>query len=107
MDQTNVIKYGDEFHTPQRKQKFHPEKVSPDLFLLHILSVEDSDQGRYHCAVEEWFLSTSGTWQKIGGQRSGLTELKLRPTGKPCECIVTCLSVGGSPSLDQRLWSIT
>uniref|UniRef100_A0A8D2AJD4 Immunoglobulin superfamily member 2 n=1 Tax=Sciurus vulgaris TaxID=55149 RepID=A0A8D2AJD4_SCIVU len=81
MDQTNVVKYGKEFHTPQKKQKFHIEKVSQDLFQLHILSVEDSDQGRYHCAVEEWLLSTDGTWKKLGGQKSGLTELKLRPTG--------------------------
>ncbi|MBZ3878253.1 Immunoglobulin superfamily member 2, partial [Sciurus carolinensis] len=81
MDQTNVVKYGKEFLTPQKKQKFHIEKVSQDLFQLHILSVEDSDQGRYYCAVEEWLLSTDGTWKKLGGQKSGLTELKLRPTG--------------------------
>ncbi|KAL0604865.1 Immunoglobulin superfamily member 2 [Plecturocebus cupreus] len=81
MDQTNVIKIGDEFHTPRRKQKFHTEKLSQDLFQLHILNVEDSDQGRYHCAVEEWLLSTNGTWHKLGEKKSGLTELKLRPTG--------------------------
>nr|XP_027796052.1 immunoglobulin superfamily member 2 [Marmota flaviventris] len=81
MDQTSVVKYGNEFHTPQKKQKFHMEKVSQDLFQLHILSVEDSDQGRYYCAVEEWLLSTDGTWKKLGGKKSGLTELKLRPTG--------------------------
>lgn len=83
MDQTNVIKYGDEFRTPQRKQKFHAEKVSQDLFQLHILSVEESDQGKYLCAVEEWLLSTNGTWRKLGEKKSGVTELKLRPTGKP------------------------
>ncbi|XP_074237308.1 immunoglobulin superfamily member 2 isoform X2 [Saimiri boliviensis] len=81
MDQTNVIKTGDAFHTPRRKQKFHTEKVSQDLFQLHILNVEDSDQGRYHCAVEEWLLSTNGTWHKLGEKKSGLTELKLKPTG--------------------------
>ncbi|XP_039098655.1 immunoglobulin superfamily member 2 [Hyaena hyaena] len=81
MDQTNVIKYGDEFRTPQRKQKFHAEKVSQDLFQLHILSVEESDQGKYLCAVEEWLLSTNGTWCKLGEKKSGATELKLRPTG--------------------------
>ncbi|XP_023371285.1 immunoglobulin superfamily member 2 [Otolemur garnettii] len=81
MDQTNVVKYGDEFHTPRRKQKFHTEKVSQDLFQLHVLNVEDSDQGTYHCAVEEWLLSTNGTWLKLGGKTSGLTELKLTPTG--------------------------
>ncbi|XP_032216492.1 immunoglobulin superfamily member 2 [Mustela erminea] len=81
MDQTNVVKYGDEFHTPRRKQKFYPEKVSRDLFQLHILNVEDSDQGKYHCTVEEWLLSTNGTWHKLGEKKSGLTELKLRPTG--------------------------
>nr|XP_011735226.1 immunoglobulin superfamily member 2 [Macaca nemestrina] len=81
VDQTNVIKTGDEFHTPWRKQKFHTEKVSQDLFQLHILNVEDSDQGKYHCAVEEWLLSTNGTWHKLGEKKSGLTELKLKPTG--------------------------
>ncbi|XP_053448721.1 immunoglobulin superfamily member 2 [Nycticebus coucang] len=81
MDQTNVVKYGDEFHTSWRKQKFHTEKVSQDLFQLHILNVEDGDQGRYRCAVEEWLLSTNGTWLKLGGKTSGLTELKLTPTG--------------------------
>ncbi|KAK2106747.1 hypothetical protein P7K49_016261 [Saguinus oedipus] len=82
MDQSNVIKIGDEFHTPRRKQKFHTEKVSQDLFQLHILNVEDSDQGRYHCAVEEWLLSTNGTWHKLGEKKSGLTELKLKPTAR-------------------------
>lgn len=81
MDQTNVVKYGDEFQTPRSKQKFYSEKVSQDLFLLNILSMEDSDQGRYHCAIEEWLLSTNGTWQKLERKTSGLTELKLRPTG--------------------------
>lgn len=89
VDKTNVIKTGDEFHTPWRKQKFHTEKVSQDLFQLHILNVEDSDQGKYHCAVEEWLLSTNGTWHKLGEKKSGLTELKLKPTGKPCRCILT------------------
>ncbi|XP_076975883.1 immunoglobulin superfamily member 2 [Tamandua tetradactyla] len=81
MDQTNVIKYGDEFHTPKTKKKFHTEKVSQDLFQLHILNVDHSDQGRYHCTVEEWLLSTNGTWHKLGEEKSGPTELKLRPTG--------------------------
>ncbi|XP_052035596.1 immunoglobulin superfamily member 2 isoform X2 [Apodemus sylvaticus] len=81
MDQTNVVKYGNEFQTPRSKQKFHSEKVSQDLFLLNILSVEDSDQGHYHCAVGEWLLSASGTWQKLETKTSGLTELKLKPTG--------------------------
>ena len=82
------IKYGDEFQTTRRKQKFHAEKVSQDLFQLHILNVEDSDQGKYRCAVEEWLWSTNSTWNKLGEQTSGLTELKLRPTGKPCKCPV-------------------
>ncbi|XP_051021744.1 immunoglobulin superfamily member 2 [Acomys russatus] len=81
MDQTHVVKYGDDFQTPRSKQKFHSEKVSQDLFLLSILSVEDSDQGRYHCAVEEWLWSTNGIWQRLERKTSGLTELKLRPTG--------------------------
>ncbi|XP_030893795.1 immunoglobulin superfamily member 2 [Leptonychotes weddellii] len=81
MDKNNVVKYGDEFHTLRRKQKFYPEKVSQDLFQLHVLNMEDSDQGKYHCAVEEWLLSTNGTWLKLGEKKSGLTELKLRPTG--------------------------
>ncbi|XP_029805195.1 immunoglobulin superfamily member 2 isoform X1 [Suricata suricatta] len=81
MDHTNVVKYGDEFHTPRRKQKFHLEKVSQDLFQLHVLNVEDSDQGKYLCSVEERLLSTSGTWHKLGEKKSGLTELKLRATG--------------------------
>lgn len=93
MDQTSVVKYGDEFHTPGRKQKFYPEKVSQDLFQLHILNMEDSDQGKYLCAVEEWLLSTNGTWHKLGEKKSGLTELKLRPTGKPGEYILTHLSI--------------
>lgn len=106
MDQTNVVKYGNEFRTPQKKQKFHMEKVSQDLFQLHILNVEDSDQGRYHCAVEEWLLSTDGTWQKLGEKTSGLTELKLRPTGESCECVDTCLSVRLPPSLRQLFYEM-
>ncbi|XP_052588173.1 immunoglobulin superfamily member 2 [Peromyscus californicus insignis] len=80
-DPANVVKYGDGFQTPRSKQKFHSKKVSQDLFLLNILSVEDSDRGHYYCAVEEWFLSMNGTWQKLDRKTSGLTELKLRPTG--------------------------
>ncbi|OWK05506.1 CD101, partial [Cervus elaphus hippelaphus] len=81
VDQNHVVKYGDEFQTTRRKQKFHAEKVSRGLFQLHILNVEDSDQGRYRCAVDEWLWSANSTWHKLGGQTSGLTELKLRPTG--------------------------
>ncbi|XP_025728305.1 immunoglobulin superfamily member 2 isoform X1 [Callorhinus ursinus] len=81
IDKNNVVKYGDEFHTLRRKQKFYPEKVSQDMFQLHVLNMEDSDQGKYHCAVEEWLLSTNGTWLKLGEKKSGLTELKLRSTG--------------------------
>uniref|UniRef100_A0A2K6F603 Immunoglobulin superfamily member 2 n=1 Tax=Propithecus coquereli TaxID=379532 RepID=A0A2K6F603_PROCO len=121
MDQTNVVKYGDEFHTPRRKQKFHTEKVSQDLFQLHILNVEGSDQGKYHCAVEEWLLSTNGTWLKLGGKKSGLTELKLKPTGSKVhvskvyrtenvteqgEVTIHCSleSLGSSASLYSVMW---
>lgn len=82
MDPTNVVKYGDEFHSPRRKQKFHTEKVSQDVFQLHILNVEDGDQGAYRCAVQEWLLSADGMKYELGEETSGLTELKLRPTGK-------------------------
>ncbi|KAM6219882.1 immunoglobulin superfamily member 2 [Rhynchocyon petersi] len=81
MDQTNVIKYGDEFHTPRSVQKFHTKKVSQDLFQLQILNVDDGDQGRYRCTAEEWLLLTKGTWHKLGEKKSGSTELKLKPTG--------------------------
>ncbi|XP_042637992.1 immunoglobulin superfamily member 2 [Orycteropus afer afer] len=121
MDQTNVIKYGDEFHTPKRKQKFHTEKVSQDLFQLHILNVDAGDQGRYHCTVEEWLLLTNGTWHKLGGKKSGPTELKLNPTGnKVCvskvawtgnatehgEVAIHCSleSSGSSTSLFSVMW---
>nr|XP_012617280.1 immunoglobulin superfamily member 2 [Microcebus murinus] len=121
MDQTNVVKYGDEFDTPQRKPKFHTKKVSQDLFQLHILNVEDSDQGKYHCAVEEWLLSTNGMWLKLGGRKSGLTELKLKPTGSQVhvskvyqtenvtehrEVAIRCSleSLGGSASLYSVMW---
>lgn len=94
IDQTNVVKYGDEFHTPWGKRKFHTEKVSQDLFQLHILNVGDSDQGSYRCSVQEWLLSADGAWYKLGEETSGLTELKLRPTGKPREGILTHPCVG-------------
>lgn len=102
-DQTNVVKYRDAFQTSRSKQKFYSEKVSQDLFLLNILNVEASDQGRYHCAVEEWFLSTNGTWQKLERKTSGLTELKLRPTGKPQKGVVICLSIRWPAFLQQPL----
>ncbi|KAM8784476.1 LOW QUALITY PROTEIN: immunoglobulin superfamily member 2 [Rhynchonycteris naso] len=79
MNQTHVVKYGNEFRIPRRKQKFHTEKVSQDVFQLHILNVEDSDQGQYRCA--EWLLSANGTGYELGEELVGLTELKLRPTG--------------------------
>uniref|UniRef100_A0A8C3VRL3 Immunoglobulin superfamily member 2 n=1 Tax=Catagonus wagneri TaxID=51154 RepID=A0A8C3VRL3_9CETA len=81
MDQTNVVKYGDEFQTTGRKQKFHARKLSRDLFQLHILNVEDGDQGIYYCTVEEWLWLANGAWRKLGEKTSGPTELKLRPTG--------------------------
>lgn len=102
-DQTDVVKYGDEFQTPQSKQKFYSEKVSQDLFLLNILNMEDSDRGHYHCVVEEWFLATNGTWQKLGRKTSGLTELKLRPTGKPRKGVVIHLSIRWPAFLQQPL----
>lgn len=102
-DQTNVVKYGDTFQTPRSKQKFHSEKVSQDLFLLNILNMEASDQGHYHCAVEEWLLSTNGTWQKLERKTSGLTELKLRPTGKPQKGVVMCFSIRWPAFLQQPL----
>ncbi|KAK1328978.1 hypothetical protein QTO34_011149 [Cnephaeus nilssonii] len=121
LDQTNVVKYGDEFHTPRRKQKFHTEKVSPDMFQLHILHVEDSDQGKYRCAVQEWLLSANGTGYKLGEETSGVTELKLRPTGTKVrvskvhwtenatehgEAAMHCSleSAGGSASLFSVTW---
>lgn len=104
-DQTNVVKYGDEFHTPRRKQKFHTEKVSQDMFQLHILNVEDSDQGKYRCAVQEWLLSANGTGYKLGEETSGVTELKLRPTGKLVS-VLTRLSVGLPSSLRQLFFGL-
>lgn len=105
VDQTNVVKYGDEFHAPRRKQKFHSEKVSQDMFQLHILNVEDGDQGRYRCAVQEWLLSANGTGYKLGEETSGVTELKLRPTGKRASILMR-LSVGLPPSLRQLFFVI-
>lgn len=81
MDRTNVVKYGDEFQTTRRKQKFHARKTSKDLFQLHILDVEDGDQGIYYCTVEEWLQTANGSWHKLGEKTSGPMELKLRPTG--------------------------
>ncbi|XP_069862534.1 immunoglobulin superfamily member 2 isoform X2 [Dipodomys merriami] len=81
IDQSNIVIYGDEFRTPQRKEKFYIERVSPALFRLHVVGMEDSNQGRYRCEVGEWLSSTNGTWKKLGEQKSGLTELRLRPTG--------------------------
>ncbi|XP_054420762.1 immunoglobulin superfamily member 2 [Pteronotus mesoamericanus] len=121
MDQTNVVKYGDEFHTPRRKQKFHTEKVSQDIFQLHILNVEDGDQGKYRCAVQEWLPSANGAAYKLGEETSGLTELKLRPTGSKVrvskvywtenatehgEAAIRCSleSSGGSASLFSVMW---
>ncbi|CAK6439349.1 unnamed protein product [Pipistrellus nathusii] len=121
LDQTNVVKYGDGFHTPRRKQKFHAEKVSPDTFRLHILNVEDSDRGRYRCVVQEWLLSANGTGYKLGEGTSGVTELKLRLTGARVrvtkvhrtenatehgEAALHCSleSEGGSASLFSVMW---
>ncbi|XP_074044642.1 immunoglobulin superfamily member 2 [Macrotis lagotis] len=80
-DQEGVVKYGEDLHTLKRKQKFHSEKVSKDLFHLHIQNVDNSDQGMYQCTVEEWLWSTSGSWYKLGEKKSGETELKLKPIG--------------------------
>ncbi|KAM7054920.1 immunoglobulin superfamily member 2 isoform 1-T1 [Molossus nigricans] len=121
MDQTNIVKYGDGFYTPRRKQKFHTEKVSPKVFQLHILSVEDSDRGKYRCAVQEWLSSANGAEYKLGEETSGVTELKLRPTGSKVrvskghwtenatehgEVAIPCSleSSGGSASLFSVMW---
>ncbi|XP_060057800.1 immunoglobulin superfamily member 2 [Erinaceus europaeus] len=121
MNQINVVKYGDEFHSPRRKLKFHTQRVSQDLFQLHILNVENSDQGKYHCVVEEWLLSANGSWNKLGRKQSGLTELKLKATGSKVrvsqvhmtenatehtEVVVCCSleSAGSSASLFSVRW---
>ncbi|XP_036624077.1 immunoglobulin superfamily member 2 [Trichosurus vulpecula] len=88
-DQDDVVKYGDDFHSPKKKQKLHSEKVSKDLFQLHIQNVDNSDQGTYHCTVEEWLWSTSGSWHKLGEKESGKTELKLKPIGSKLKVMKT------------------
>ncbi|XP_043818893.1 immunoglobulin superfamily member 2 [Dromiciops gliroides] len=80
-DQDDIVKYGDYLHTLKRKQKFHSEKVSKDLFQLHILNADNSDQGTYYCTVEEWLWSINGSWSKLGEKKSGKTELRLKPIG--------------------------
>lgn len=87
MDQTNVVKYGDDFQSPEGKRKFHTKRLSQDLFELYILNVAESDQGSYLCCVQEWLLSTNGVWHKLGEETSGLTVVKVKSTGKPRECV--------------------
>lgn len=106
MDRTNVVKYGDEFQTTRRKQKFHARKTSKDLFQLHILDMEDGDQGIYYCTVEEWLQTANGSWHKLGEKTSGPMELKLRPTGKACKCILTHLSVELPSSPGQLFYGV-
>uniref|UniRef100_G3X152 CD101 molecule n=1 Tax=Sarcophilus harrisii TaxID=9305 RepID=G3X152_SARHA len=80
-DRDGIVKYGEDLHIVKRKQKFHNEKVSKDLFQLHIQNVDNSDQGTYRCTLKEWLWSTSGSWYKLGEKESGKTELKLKPIG--------------------------
>lgn len=82
MNQTQVVKYEDQFPHRWSKHKFYSQKIAQDLFQLHILNVDNNDQGKYHCVVEEWLLSADGTWYKLEGKMSGITELKIRSTGR-------------------------
>ncbi|XP_056675237.1 immunoglobulin superfamily member 2 [Monodelphis domestica] len=92
-NQDDIVQYGDDLHTLRRKQKFHSEKISKDLFQLHILNMDNSDQGTYHCTVEEWLWTTGGSWYKLGEKESEKTELKLKSIGSKLNVMKTNYTV--------------
>ncbi|CAM4456057.1 immunoglobulin superfamily member 2-like [Lepidochelys kempii] len=75
---SNILDYGAEFSSAIQKSKFHSERVSSNLFWLHILSVNHGDRGRYYCLVEEWLWSPDRGWYKLGKKESGKTMLEFK-----------------------------
>lgn len=79
---SNIIDYGTEFSSPRQKSRFYSERVSNDLFRLHILSVNHGDHGRYYCVVEEWLWLAGSGWYKFGEKESEKTTLEFKLSGK-------------------------
>ncbi|XP_019379449.1 PREDICTED: immunoglobulin superfamily member 2-like [Gavialis gangeticus] len=75
---SNIVDYGTEFSSPLQKSRFYSERVSNDLFKLHILSVNHGDHGRYYCVVEEWLWLAGSGWYKFGEKESEKTTLEFK-----------------------------
>ncbi|XP_010010279.1 PREDICTED: immunoglobulin superfamily member 2, partial [Nestor notabilis] len=79
-DYSGTLKYGAEFSSPLQKSRFLSQRVSNNVFWLHILSADPRDQGRYYCVVEEWHW-LAGHWYKLGEEASGRTTLEFKLPG--------------------------
>ncbi|NXS30518.1 IGSF2 protein, partial [Pomatostomus ruficeps] len=74
---SSILEYGPEFSSPAQKSRFLSQRVSSNIFWLHILSANLGDQGTYYCVVEEWHWLVDG-WYKLGEGTSGRTTLKFK-----------------------------
>lgn len=79
---SNIVEYGEAFSSPQKKSRFHSEKISSHLYKLSILPVDYDVSGTYYCAVEEWIWSVDSGWYNLGKTESGRTPVNFKRSGK-------------------------
>ncbi|KAL8190705.1 UNVERIFIED_CONTAM: hypothetical protein K2H54_059620 [Gekko kuhli] len=77
---SNIVEYGEAFSSPQKKSRFHSEKVSSRLFQLSMPSVDYDVRGTYYCVVEEWIWSVDSGWCNLGKTESGRTTVNFKPS---------------------------
>ncbi|XP_077198402.1 immunoglobulin superfamily member 2 [Paroedura picta] len=77
---SNIVEYGKAFGSPQKKSRFHNEKVSSHLYKLSILPVDYDAHGTYYCVVEEWVWSVDSGWYILGKMESGKTIVNFKPS---------------------------
>ncbi|XP_009070382.1 PREDICTED: immunoglobulin superfamily member 2, partial [Acanthisitta chloris] len=76
-DYSSILEYGSEFRSPAKMSRLLSQRVSSNIFQLHILSMDPGDQGSYYCVVEEW-LWLVDSWYKLGEGTSGRTTLEFK-----------------------------
>nr|XP_056714172.1 immunoglobulin superfamily member 2 [Euleptes europaea] len=79
---SSIVEYGEAFSSPQKKSRFHSEKVSSHLYQLSVSSVDYDVSGTYYCVVEEWKWSEDSGWYNLGKMESGRTTVKFKPSEK-------------------------
>ncbi|XP_063070010.1 immunoglobulin superfamily member 3-like isoform X2 [Engraulis encrasicolus] len=74
--QKGGLTYGDSLGGLQERLRF--SRPDPGTFLLTVDKTELGDNGKYWCEVEQ-YQHCNDKWEKKGSQRSGQTEVRVKP----------------------------